>query len=278
MYERLRLGLVDPPVSFTGAILVDGGTPAPVRPSRAELPAGGVDVGAPVAPDRGGERRRRASRSANARMCGAVGGPAAEARGGVERDEVHVGAARAERCEQPAERLGLSSGASFTPAMHAYSNVTRRPVATRRLGAASMHLGERVAAVERDQRVAQRVVGRVQRDRERDRAASSSARRRMPGTTPTVETVMRRAEMPKSSCRRVTARPRRVVVGERLAHAHEHDVASPVAAMRARRAATCSTISPASRWRSKPAWPVAQNVQPIAQPACDDTQTVARSG
>ena len=40
---------------------------------------------------------------------------------------------------------------------------------------------------------------------------------------------------------------------------------------------TCSTISPASRWRSKPAWPVAQNVQPIAQPACDETHTVARS-
>ena len=31
-------------------------------------------------------------------------------------------------------------------------------------------------------------------------------------------------------------------------------------------------------WRSKPAWPVAQNVQPIAQPACDETHTVARSG
>ncbi len=41
--------------------------------------------------------------------------------------------------------------------------------------------------------------------------------------------------------------------------------------------ATCSTISPAVRWRSKPAWPVAQNVHPMAQPACDDTHTVARS-
>ncbi len=39
---------------------------------------------------------------------------------------------------------------------------------------------------------------------------------------------------------------------------------------------TCSTISPVSRCRSRPAWPVAQNVQPIAQPACDDTHTVAR--
>ena len=41
---------------------------------------------------------------------------------------------------------------------------------------------------------------------------------------------------------------------------------------------TCSTISPASRWRSKPAWPVAQNVQPIAQPAWLETHTVARVG
>ena len=48
---------------------------------------------------------------------------------------------------------------------------------------------------------------------------------------------------------------------------------------RARRPArtTCSTISPAVRWRSKPAWPVAQKPQPIAQPAWLDTHTVERS-
>ena len=43
-------------------------------------------------------------------------------------------------------------------------------------------------------------------------------------------------------------------------------------------ATTCSTISPADSWRVKPAWPVAQNPQAMAQPAWVDTQTVARSG
>ena len=43
-------------------------------------------------------------------------------------------------------------------------------------------------------------------------------------------------------------------------------------------ATTCSTISPELSWRVNPAWPVAQNVQPMAQPAWLDTQTVARSG
>ena len=54
--------------------------------------------------------------------------------------------------------------------------------------------------------------------------SSSSAMRRMPGTMPTVETVIRRAEMPKSSWRRVDRLPRRAEVRERLAHPHEHDV------------------------------------------------------
>ena len=47
-----------------------------------------------------------------------------------------------------------------------------------------------------------------------------------------------------------------------------------------RRAArtTCSTISPALRWRSNPACPVAQKPHAIAQPAWLDTHTVSRSG
>ena len=42
--------------------------------------------------------------------------------------------------------------------------------------------------------------------------------------------------------------------------------------------ATCSTISPSLRWRWKPAWPVAQNWQAMAQPAWVETHTVTRSG
>src|SRR5574341_807235 len=39
---------------------------------------------------------------------------------------------------------------------------------------------------------------------------------------------------------------------------------------------TCSTISPALRCRRKPIWPVAQNTQPIADPACVEMQVVRR--
>ena len=40
---------------------------------------------------------------------------------------------------------------------------------------------------------------------------------------------------------------------------------------------TCSSTSPTLSWPLKPACPVAQNVHPIAQPACDETHTVTRS-
>lgn len=39
---------------------------------------------------------------------------------------------------------------------------------------------------------------------------------------------------------------------------------------------TCSRISPALRFPLNPICPVAQNVQPIAQPTCDETHTVTR--
>src|SRR6202035_4896213 len=40
---------------------------------------------------------------------------------------------------------------------------------------------------------------------------------------------------------------------------------------------TWATISAVDRLRVRPAWPVAQNGQPIPQPACDDTHIVTRS-
>ena len=39
---------------------------------------------------------------------------------------------------------------------------------------------------------------------------------------------------------------------------------------------TCATTSSAGMFRSKPIWPVAQKTQPMAQPACVETQTVER--
>ena len=40
---------------------------------------------------------------------------------------------------------------------------------------------------------------------------------------------------------------------------------------------TCERISPADSCRRKPCAPVAQKVQPIAQPACVEMQTVRRA-
>ena len=93
-------------------------------------------------------------------------------------------------------------GWSLTPAMHAYSNVTRRPLAVGVLARGVEHLGDRVAAVERDE-LARAARRRARGARPRaSPAAGTRARRRMPGTTPTVDTVRWRAEMPTSSCRR----------------------------------------------------------------------------
>ncbi len=43
-------------------------------------------------------------------------------------------------------------------------------------------------------------------------------------------------------------------------------------------ATTCSTISAVDRLRVSPACPVAQNGQPIPQPACEETHMVTRLG
>ena len=67
-----------------------------------------------------------------------------------------------------------------------------------------------------------------------------------------------------------------VVVGQRLAHAHEHHVGQPTRlarnsprGQRAPPATTCSTISAVDRLRVSPPCPVAQNGHAIPQPACD---------
>ena len=137
------------------------------------------------------------------------------------------------------------------------------------------HGGERVATVQRHELLAERVVGGVQRDGERHRQLELGepfdAGHDADGRDG--EVAGRDADVVVQPGARVE---HGVEVGERFAHAHEHDVRH---ALRRRVLArtTCSTISPAERCRSKPAWPVAQNVQPIAHPACDETQTVARA-
>ena len=138
----------------------------------------------------------------------------------------------------------------------------------------------RVALVDRAR--ARRVADRWRRASETARLTGNgrSVSRRMPGTSPTVEMVSLRADRPMSPCMRSTDAQTAAFVGQRFAHAHEHDVAeaSVHRSCLARAATTCSTISPTVRCRPKPAWPVAQNPQPIAQPTWLLTQTVTRSG
>ena len=51
----------------------------------------------------------------------------------------------------------------------------------------------------------------------------------------------------------------------------------PSSTMRRLARSTWSTISPAVRWRTSPMVPVMQKVQPMAQPTCEETQSVLRS-
>ena len=116
-----------------------------------------------------------------------IGRLTGERAGRVQRDEVHVGAA-AQAHEPAGEQVGL-----FGSIVHARdARVLERdpPALDRRVLAGRVdHRRDRIAMVQRHERLAERVVGRVERDRERDRQAGAAARRCMPGTTPTVDTV-----------------------------------------------------------------------------------------
>src|SRR5512134_562509 len=105
---------------------------------------------------------------------------------------------------------------SFTPSSITYSKVTK---------ARGEQLPDRVFAVDRDQLVAQRVVGRMERDRERDRARVAQAvdaghqPRRRQRDAPAREPVGRIVEHEPHGGYDV------LEIRERLAHAHHHDVA-----------------------------------------------------
>ena len=118
----------------------------------------------------------------------------------------------------------------------------------------------------------------------------SSASWRIAGTRPTVDTVILRADMPRpagaGSVSRRTVSITDPVVGHRLAHAHEHDVATPRPGPPAisprgqrsrRRRAPARRSPPSTGCASARAWPVAQNGQSIPHPACEDTHRVTRS-
>ena len=110
--------------------------------------------------------------------------------------------------------------------------------------------------------------------------SGSVASRSSAGSTPTVESVMRRgltreAVLVGEDPQRLH---RRVVVVQRLAHAHQHDVEARLRACRARARAR----APGRRSRrrsgcgSMPILPVRQKPQFIAQPTCVEMQNVLR--
>ena len=105
------------------------------------------------------------------------------------------------------------------------------------------------------------------------------------GTTPEVERVIRRREMPMPSPSAMidSASLDVVEIVERLAHAHEHDVGDEPAAgprrrwairpSRSRAIITWPTISPAVELRTSFCVPVWQNVQFSVQPTWRETQS-----
>ena len=133
-----------------------------------------------------------------------------------------------------------------------------------------MNCVERIATIDRDQldcgvrrwRRAARPPGSPGR--------SAAVRRLMPGTSPTVDTVRWRAPMPRSSWRRWTADHMRskLARGSPIPMNTMFDTRRSPASRRAR--TTCSTISPAVRWRSKP------GLTGRAEPAGHGTPGLAR--
>ena len=125
------------------------------------------------------------------------------------------------------------------------------------------HVGERVAVVDRHQRAAERVLGRVQREREADRLLdlvdeAPQAR----AASPTVEIVVRRWVMPRSGSRlAASSTASRFSIGSPM----PMKTAWSIGSMR-RKWSAWSRISDAVRLRPNAIEPVAQNVQVSGQP------------
>ncbi len=105
----------------------------------------------------------------------------------------------------------------------------------------------------------------------------SSASRRMPLGIPTVEMVTRRAPIPSPSgavaASRAGSKASRFNRGSPMPMATMCEIRCS-AGSRRRKRSICSMISPLVRLRTHPSRPLAQNVQPMAQPTCELMQTV----
>ena len=202
-------------------------------PRRGQLTAGRVDVGAPVAATvaltPGATRRSRKARTPRRRRA-PVGQPGV----GLSGMRFTWAGERERSAARASSAASLSR--SLTPSISAHSKLSRRPLASQVAGARRHEVVERVAPVDRDQLVAEHVVGGVQRHREVDRQGGggqavdagddADGRDR--------EVAGRQAEVVVEALDRG---PDPVEVGQRLAHAHEHHVGQPPAQRRGPRAA-----------------------------------------
>ena len=111
----------------------------------------------------------------------------------------------------------------------------------------------------RHQRLARQPLQRRQRDR-RSTASPAAATRAKPCSSASIRSAF------------IVV----VVVVQRFAHPHQHDVERPCRRRSSAAASTrtCPAISPAVRFRTRPILPVRQNPQAIAHPTCVEMQKV----
>jgi 4-amino-4-deoxy-L-arabinose transferase-like glycosyltransferase len=174
-----------------------------------------------------------------------------------------------------ATSFAASSGRSLTPAMRTHSNVIFRPRSSgQRLRAAKSSASGcvRLIGMSLDRVSSSAPESDTARFGRRGRAASDSR----PGTTPAVETVVRRGDT--SSSRRSSARftfPtfRRgspIPMKTTFASCGPNPLSFAITRY-------WPTISPGVRFRPAPMRPVTQKAQSTAQPACDERQIVTRA-
>ena len=165
-------------------------------------------------------------RSRSAKAATFQGGLAGTPYPGVGLRGMRLTCAAGEKPRSRRARASAWAGASLTPPIMAYSKLSRRPDAARYSRAAASTSAEGIAAVERDELVAQRVVGGVERHGQRDGQAFLGQAAHS-GHDPDRRHRDVAGRDPEVVVETLHGRPGGVVVGQRLPHPHEDDVADP---------------------------------------------------
>ena len=195
------------------------------------------------------------------------------ARERVERDQVHLGAEPVQELHQ-ATRVGV--GVVLAGEHDVLEGDALAP-RERHLAAGGEERRQRVAAVDRHEPLALLVGRAVQRDREVDARLGDEARdqRREPDRRD--RDPARRDRVAPLGGQDLGREPDGVVVGERLAHAHEDDVRDGRGRREPHRRLHLPDDLAGRRFRTRPICAVAQNPHPMPQPAWLEMQRVRRS-